>query len=230
MLVWWRPSSNGELSIHSGHGWTTQTLHRSPFLRRGKETLRVTVTWSRLYSVNVKLHCGVQWITTPRCHKEPSTPIHRAHTGFICVSEIHADSAEPTFFCLRSGRRESCNYECSRQTLKTDNGVRKTCVPKAMRAKSFPKLDSDRSYQGNFTSARSPSPPVPRWFGRDIWKRYCYKKHTQRRLLCASRPRLTSPHVGKCTLSLTSWAFMVRGANAGYRLLSPLLQKTLTAP
>lgn len=82
----------------------------------------------------------------------------------------------------------------------------------------------------DFTSSQSPSQPVPRWFGKDIWKRYCYKKHTQRRLLCASRPRLTSPCFGKCTLSLTSWAFMVRGARSSYRLLSPLLQKILTAP
>ena len=94
----------------------------------------------------------------------------------------------------------------------------------------FRQWEPDRIYQGYFTSSQSPSPPVPHWFGRDIWKRYCYKKHTQRRLLCASRPRLTSPCVGKCTLSLTSWAFMVRGASSGYRLLSPLLQKTLTAP
>lgn len=98
------------------------------------------------------------------------------------------------------------------------------------RQSSFQKYNFDRIYQVHLTSSQSPSPPVPHWFGRDIWKRYCYKKHTQRRLLCASRPRLTSPCIGKCTLSLTSWAFMVRGASAGYRLLSPLLQKTLTAP
>ncbi len=92
------------------------------------------------------------------------------------------------------------------------------------------KREFDRIYQINFTFSQFPSPPAPRWFGRDIWKRYCYRKHTQRRLLCASRPRLTSPRVGKCTLSLTSWAFMVWGASAGYRLLSPLLHETLTAP
>lgn len=98
------------------------------------------------------------------------------------------------------------------------------------RHSSFRQSGFERIYQVKSISGRSPSLPVPRWFGRDIWKRYCYKKHTQRRLLCASRPRLTSPCVGKCTLSLTSWAFMVRGASTGYRLLSPPLQKTLTAP
>lgn len=35
---------------------------------------------------------------------------------------------------------------------------------------------------------------------------------------------------GKCTLTLTSWAFMEKGANAGYRLLSPPLQKDPYGP
>lgn len=105
------------------------------------------------------------------------------------------------------------------------------CDTKWTQTKPLPKVRVWQNLSNlNFTSSQSPSRPGPHWFGRDIWKRYCYKKHTQRRLLCASRPRLTSLCVGKCTLSLTSRAFMVRGANAGYRPLSPLLQKTLTAP
>lgn len=56
-----------------------------PFLRRRKETLRVTVTWSRLYSVNVKLHWEVWWIMAPWCLKEPSPPIHCAQTLALFV-------------------------------------------------------------------------------------------------------------------------------------------------
>lgn len=92
---------------------------------------------------------------------------------------------------------------------------------------SVRKLEFERIYQVNFTSSQSPSQSVPHWFGRDIWKRYCYKKHTQRRLLCASRPRLTSPCVGKCTLSLTSWAFMVRGANTAIGYSPPCCKRPL---
>lgn len=88
MLVWWRPRSNGELSIHSGHGWTRlddSNPSQVPFLRCGKETLRVTVTWSRLYSVNVKLHWEVWWIMAPWCLKDPSPPIHCAQTLALFV-------------------------------------------------------------------------------------------------------------------------------------------------
>lgn len=56
-----------------------------PFLRCGKETLRVTVTWSRLYSVNVKLHWEVWWIMAPWCLKDPSPPIHCAQTLALFV-------------------------------------------------------------------------------------------------------------------------------------------------
>lgn len=66
-------SGDGEQSVHCGHGWTTQPLHKCPFLRRGKEMLRFTVTTSRLYNVNVKLHWGVPW-------KEPSPPICHTRT------------------------------------------------------------------------------------------------------------------------------------------------------
>lgn len=46
---------------------------------------------------------------------------------------------------------------------------------------------------------------------------------------CMGSPHLSSPRVGKCTLSLTSWVFMVWEASAAI-CYSPLLQKTLTVP
>lgn len=52
----WVQRGDGVQSVHCGHGWTTQPLHKSLFLKHRKETVRFTVTRSRLYSVNVKLH------------------------------------------------------------------------------------------------------------------------------------------------------------------------------
>lgn len=84
MLVWWGPCSGLERRRGAERTlWTRlddATLSQVLFLERGKETLRFTVTTSRLYSVNVKLHWAVQWITVPWCHKEPSLPIHCAQT------------------------------------------------------------------------------------------------------------------------------------------------------
>lgn len=54
-------SSDGEQSARCGHGWTTGALHEcSLFLTWGKEMLMFTLTTSRLYNVNVKLHRRVQ--------------------------------------------------------------------------------------------------------------------------------------------------------------------------
>lgn len=84
MLVWWGPCAGLERRWGVERTlWTRlddSTPSQVPFLKRGKETLRFTVTTSRLYSVNVKLHWAVQWITVPWCHKESSPPIHSAQT------------------------------------------------------------------------------------------------------------------------------------------------------
>lgn len=70
-------SSDGEQSIPCGHGWTTGALHEFSisffFLQRGKEMLMFTLTTSRLYNVNVKLHRSVQ--SHPPC----------MYTGFIYI-------------------------------------------------------------------------------------------------------------------------------------------------
>lgn len=83
MLVWWGPSARLERRWGAERTlWTRlddSTPSWVPFLKRGKETLRFTVTTSRLYSVNVKLRWGVQWITV----REPSPPILRHWALFM---------------------------------------------------------------------------------------------------------------------------------------------------
>lgn len=62
--------------------WTRlgdSTLHKCPF-KAQEEALRFTVTTSRLYSVNVKLHWGPWWTTLPWCYKKPSQAIHTSRT------------------------------------------------------------------------------------------------------------------------------------------------------
>lgn len=86
-------SSDGEQSVPCGHGWTTGALHESSpffffFLQRGKEMLMFTLTTSRLYNVNVKLHRRVQ--SHPPC----------LYTSFIYIFKNTALTREHWHFCL----------------------------------------------------------------------------------------------------------------------------------
>lgn len=90
-------SGDGEQSVHCGHGWTTQPLHKCPFLKRGKEMLRFTVTTSRLYNVNVKLHWGVPW-------KEPSPPIRHTRTLTLFMFQGIPLTQQPDTFSVYTER------------------------------------------------------------------------------------------------------------------------------
>lgn len=81
--------------------------------------LKFTVTTSRLYNVNVKLHWGVQWITVPWCYKEPSPPIHHAWTlALFMFQRITLTQQHWHFFCLYFARSRNWDCETHRRTLK----------------------------------------------------------------------------------------------------------------
>lgn len=86
VLSW---SSDGEQSARCGHGWTTGALHEcSLFLTWGKEMLMFTLTTSRLYNVNVKLHRRVQ-----------SHP-PGLYTSFIYILKNTVLTCQHWYFCL----------------------------------------------------------------------------------------------------------------------------------
>lgn len=131
MLVWWGPCAGLERRWGAERTlWTRlddSTPSWVPFFKRGKETLRFTVTTSRLYSVHVKLHWGVQWITVLWCYKEPSPPIHHGRTLALFMFQRFTLTRQcwhfSTYAVWESRNCEKC--EPDRKKLQTDNNVRK---------------------------------------------------------------------------------------------------------
>lgn len=108
VLSW---SSDGEQSMRCGHGWTTGALHECLlFLQQGKEMLMFTLTTSRLYNVNVKLHRRVQ--SHPPC----------LYTSFIYILKNTVLTGQHWHFCLFILCKKDIQGAPHRWTFKSSSG------------------------------------------------------------------------------------------------------------